>query len=183
MFKYEPTWKEYEEKMHTGTPDEQVKAAEAFETTREKELQTSRKAKEWEEARRKEAYDYKPKWVKAKRKETQDLSHKILSDIKNIGSFDTGIKPAPGYILIEMRDAEEQTQSGLVIIRESSEPNTGLVLSIGNDLRTKDGHFIPSPATNIGDMVIFKKFAGADIDVKGKNCRLLQFTDVLAVLE
>ena len=82
-----------------------------------------------------------------------------------------------------MRDAEEQTQSGLVIIRESSEPNTGLVLSIGNDLRTKDGHFIPSPATNIGDMVIFKKFAGADIDVKGKNCRLLQFTDVLAVLE
>jgi len=181
--KYEPTWKEYEDKMHTGTVEEQLKAADAFEEERKKETTFSRKAREWEEGRKKEAYAAKPEWVKKKRKETHDLSHKIISDIKSIGSFVGNLKPAPGYVLVQITHNEEQTSTGFVIVRESNEPNTGNVLAIGADLRTKDGHFISSPATNIGDMVIFKKFAGADISVEDKTCRLLQFSDILAVLE
>jgi len=183
MLKYEPTWKEYEDKMHTGTADEQIRAAEAFDEERKKETTRSKKAKEWEESRKKEAYAAKPEWVKKKRKETSDVSHKIISDIKSIGVFDSPIRPAPGYILIEILPPEEATSSGIIIVRESSDPNTGNVLAIGADLRTKDGHFIASPATNIGDTVIFKQFAGADIAVLDKTCRLLQFTDVLAVIE
>jgi chaperonin GroES len=180
---YKPTWSEYEKDMHSDSPEMQRKATDAFLDTRVKETAISRKAKDWEADRKKDWVKAKPKWAKQRVEAEQqaDPSVQLVKEIKSGGSHAHGLQPARGYLLIQMEQQESQTEGGLFLAEGGlAEPNTAVVLAVGDDL-ILDKHILPAPVKS-GAKVLLKKFAGMEITLKGEQCRLVQFTDVLGEL-
>lgn len=87
------------------------------------------------------------------------------------------IKPLDDRILLEPMPAEERTSSGIIIPDSAKEkPRIGKVLAIGTDedLREK---------IKEGDKVLFARYGGDEIEMNGKELRILQRSDILAVVE
>jgi len=95
---------------------------------------------------------------------------------------DLNLKPAPGYLLIEPLEAEEKTVSGIYLPDSASEkPQQGKVLGVGDDEITDSGIKRSSPA-KVGDLVIYKKWGGNEVKIKGKEYLFAKFDDILAVV-
>jgi chaperonin GroES len=87
------------------------------------------------------------------------------------------IKPLDDRILLEPELAEETTASGIIIPDTAKEkPRIGKVIAVGTDedLREK---------IKEGNKVLFTKYGGDEIEMNGKEYKLLQRTDILAVVE
>lgn len=87
------------------------------------------------------------------------------------------IKPLDDRILLEPMPAEEKTSSGLIIPDSAKEkPRVGTVIAVGNDedLREK---------IKEGNKVLFAKYGGDEVEMNGKEYRILQRSDILAVVE
>ena len=87
------------------------------------------------------------------------------------------IKPLDDRILLEAAEAEETTASGLIIPDSAKEkPRTGLVVAVGTDedLREK---------VKEGNKVLFAKYGGDEVEMNGKEYRILQRSDILAIIE
>lgn len=185
---YKPTWSRYEEAMRVKKGDEALKATEAFLEERERETTKSIQARKWEEDRKKEMFREKPNWVKQRleQEQEQDPTKQFIKEVKQGGSFQTYVTPMGGYILIELLKKEKVTESGLYLPDENSEePNQAIVLKCGRPLEKINVYNkldrIPCPV-DVGQKILIKKFCGLELDISGKNCRLIQFTDVLAVI-
>lgn len=87
------------------------------------------------------------------------------------------IKPLADRVLIEPTPAEETTMSGIIIPDTAKEkPLKGTVLAVGNG--TKDEEMILKE----GDLVLFGKYAGTEIELEGKKYLIMRQNDVLAVI-
>lgn len=92
------------------------------------------------------------------------------------------LKPAPGYLVIEPMEAEEKTASGIYLPDSASEkPQQGKVLAVGEDEITDSGVKRKSPA-KVGDIVIYKKWGGNEVKIKGVEYLFAKFDDILAVV-
>ena len=85
------------------------------------------------------------------------------------------IQPLSDRVLIEPTAAEEVTASGIIIPDSAKEkPLKGTVLAVGNG--TKDEEMI----LKAGDVVLYGKYAGTEIEVEGKKYLMMRQSDVLA---
>ena len=87
------------------------------------------------------------------------------------------IKPLDDRVLLEPAEAEEKTASGLIIPDSAKEkPRIGTIIAVGTDedLREK---------VKEGNKVLFAKYGGDDVEMNGKEYRILQRSDILAVIE
>ncbi len=87
------------------------------------------------------------------------------------------IKPIDDRILLEPLQAEEKTASGLIIPDTAKEkPRMGIVIAVGTDedLREK---------IKEGNKVLFTKYGGDEVEMNGKELKLIQRADILAVIE
>ncbi len=81
-------------------------------------------------------------------------------------------------VLIEPTAAEEVTVSGIIIPDSAKEkPLKGKVLAVGNGL--KDEPMILKE----GDLVLYGKYAGTEIEFEGTKYLMMRQSDVLAVIE
>lgn len=93
-----------------------------------------------------------------------------------------GIRPLAGYLLIELSSAETQTASGIYLPESAQEkPAQGKVLAVGNSYFEAGKEILPPVKS--GETVIFKKWGGDEIKVKGIELKLVKFDDLMAVLE
>lgn len=93
------------------------------------------------------------------------------------------LKPAPGYIVIEPLEAEEKTSSGIYLPDSVSEkPQQGKVLSVGKDEVTESGIKREAPV-KAGDVVIYKKWGGNEVKIKGTEYLFAKFDDILAIVK
>ncbi len=82
-------------------------------------------------------------------------------------------------VAVEVEAVEKATASGIVLAtKETEKPTTGTVVYLGH--AGKDYQFI-SPLC-IGDEVLFGKYAGFDVEYKGKNLRIMPISEVIAIL-
>ena len=87
------------------------------------------------------------------------------------------IKPLADRVLIEPTAAEETTMSGIIIPDSAKEkPLKGTVLAVGKG--TKDEEMLLKE----GDVVLYGKYAGTEIELEGKKYLIMRQNDVLAVL-
>ena len=87
------------------------------------------------------------------------------------------IKPLADRVLIEPTAAEETTLGGIIIPDSDKEkPLKGTVLAVGNG--TKDEEMVLKE----GDVVLFGKYAGTEIELDGKKYMIMRQSDVLAVV-
>lgn len=87
-----------------------------------------------------------------------------------------GIKPLGERVVIQPLEEESRTGSGLYIPDTAKEkPQTGVVVAIGDDdelITVKEG-----------DKVLFPKYSGTEINMKGEDYIIMDFESLLAVLD
>jgi chaperonin GroES len=92
------------------------------------------------------------------------------------------LKPLADRLVVEPKDREEQTPSGLVLPETAKEkPQEGEVISVGPGRRDDDGKRIKMD-TKKGDIVLFAKYAGTEVKIEGKKLLILKESDVLAII-
>ena len=82
---------------------------------------------------------------------------------------------------VEEESGEEKTESGIVLpdtAQKDEKPQQGEVVAVG-DKCCEDGE---SPV-EVGDTVVFDKFAGSNIELDEEEFIILDLDDVLAVIE
>ncbi len=87
------------------------------------------------------------------------------------------IKPMDDRLVLELIEEEQKTVSGLYIPDTAKEkPIMGKVVAVGTDedLREK---------IKEGDKVLFAKYGGEEISFDNKSYKIVQRSDVLAVIE
>jgi len=88
------------------------------------------------------------------------------------------IKPLDDRVLVEpLEEVESKTSSGLIIPDTAKEkPRIGVVIAVGTDedLREK---------VKEGDKILFAKYGGEEVEMNGKEYRIISRSDILAVIE
>ena len=88
------------------------------------------------------------------------------------------IKPLADRVLIEPKEAETKTASGLYIPDSAKEkPQQGQVVAVGNGKKDEPMEL------KVGDTVLYGKYAGTEITVDGKDYLIMRQSDVVAVLK
>ena len=93
------------------------------------------------------------------------------------------LKPLGDRLVVEPKEKETTTASGLVLPDTASEkPQQGTVLAIGPGLRDDAGKRIALDVQE-GDIVLFAKYAGTEVKIDGKKLLILKESDVLAIVQ
>lgn len=92
------------------------------------------------------------------------------------------MKPLGDRVVIEVKDKEEKTTGGVVLLDSAKETQqVGRVISCGNGRLNDFGEPIPLDVTP-GDEVIFSKYAGTEIKDGPMTYLLVRESDILAVI-
>ena len=87
------------------------------------------------------------------------------------------IKPLADRVIIEPAAAEEKTAGGIIIPDTAKEkPQRGKVLAVGN------GKPDEPMTVKEGDMVLYGKYAGTDINIEGSDYLIMRESDILAIV-
>lgn len=92
------------------------------------------------------------------------------------------IRPLGDRILVEPIATESKTASGIIIPDTAKEkPQEGKVVAVGSGKIVGDQK-VPLEV-KVGDKVMFSKYGGDEIKVEGKELKILQESDILAIIE
>ncbi len=87
------------------------------------------------------------------------------------------IKPLADRVLVEPKEAETKTASGLYIPDTAKEkPLEGKVVAAGPGKKDEPME------VKVGDEVIYGKYAGTEVTVEGKKYLIVKQSDILAIL-
>ncbi len=87
------------------------------------------------------------------------------------------IKPLADRVLVEPKEAETKTASGLYIPDTAKEkPQEGIVLAAGPGKKDEPME------VKVGDKVLYGKYAGTEIVVEGKSYMMMRQSDILAII-
>ena len=87
------------------------------------------------------------------------------------------IKPLADRVLIEPKEAETKTASGIFIPDTAKEkPQQGTVIAVGPGKKDEPME------VRVGDVVLFGKYAGTEVAVEEKKYLIVKQSDILAIL-
>lgn len=90
------------------------------------------------------------------------------------------LRPLEDRVVVEPVEAEEVTAGGIVLPDTAKEkPQRGTVLAVGPGKLLDSGQR-STLSVAVGDEVIYGKYAGTDIEVDGRDVKILRESDVLA---
>jgi chaperonin GroES len=93
---------------------------------------------------------------------------------------DINLKPLDDRIVVEPVEAEEVTAGGIVLPDTAKEkPQRGTILAVGPGKLLDNGKR-SEMSVAVGDEVIYGKYSGSDIEVDGRDVKILRESDVLA---
>lgn len=90
------------------------------------------------------------------------------------------IKPVAKYIVLKAVATEVKTKSGLFIpetAKDDKTPNMAEVVAVGTSKK------IAERGVKVGDMVVYSKYAGTEVEVDGVKYTIISIRDILAKLE
>ena len=90
------------------------------------------------------------------------------------------LNPLDDRVVIEPLEAEETTAGGIVLPDAAKEKSQrGKVLAVGPGKLLDSGERSPVGVA-VGDEVLFGKYGGTEIEVEGKDVKILREADILA---
>jgi chaperonin GroES len=93
------------------------------------------------------------------------------------------IKPLEDRVVVQANEAETTTASGLVIPDTAKEkPQEGTVIAVGPGRIDDKGNRVPLDVS-VGDVVIYSKYGGTEVNYGGVDYLVLSSRDLLAVVE
>ena len=88
------------------------------------------------------------------------------------------MKPINDRVVIKPAPAEEMTRGGIIIPDTAKEkPQRGEVISVGPG---KDGNLM---TVQVGDIVLYGKYAGQELAYEGADYLIMREDDVLVILD
>ncbi|HHW50057.1 MAG TPA: co-chaperone GroES [Pseudoclavibacter sp.] len=92
------------------------------------------------------------------------------------------LKPLEDRIVVRPLEAEQTTESGLVIPDTAKEkPSEGEVVAVGPGRFDDKGERIPLDIA-VGDKVLYSKYGGTEVKYAGEDYLVLSSRDVLAII-
>ena len=94
------------------------------------------------------------------------------------------IRPLHDRLIVRRQEEERTTASGIVIPESASaeKPDQGVVEAVGNGKLLDDGN-VRKFDVNVGDKVLFGKYAGQAVTVDGDELLVMKEEDVMGIIE
>ena len=94
------------------------------------------------------------------------------------------IRPLHDRLIVRRQEEERTTASGIVIPESASaeKPDQGVVEAVGNGKLLDDGN-VRKLDVNVGDKVLFGKYAGQAVKVDGDGLLVMKEEDVMGIIE
>ena len=92
------------------------------------------------------------------------------------------LRPLDDRIVVEQIEAEEKTTGGILLPDTAKQkPQQGKVIAAGPGRLSDKGERL-ALNVKVGDTVLFGKYSGSDVEVSGRELKILREADVLAKL-
>ncbi len=92
------------------------------------------------------------------------------------------VKPLEDRVLVKPQEPEKQTASGLYLPESSKErPIQGTVVAVGPGKRLDNGQTAKLQVKK-GDTVVYSKYAGSEVEIKGVKHLIVRETELLGVI-
>lgn len=93
------------------------------------------------------------------------------------------VKPLGDRILVEPAEEKEVKKGGIIIPDSAKEkPMEGIVVALGTGKTDDNGKKVPFEV-KVKDRVLISKYGGTEIKLDGKEYKILNADDILAVIE
>jgi chaperonin GroES len=93
------------------------------------------------------------------------------------------LRPLHDRVLVTRLDEGEQKQGGIIIPDTAKEkPQQAEVHAVGNGKLLETGKRVPLEV-KAGDRILFGKYSGSEIKIKGREYLILKEDEILGVLE
>ena len=93
------------------------------------------------------------------------------------------IRPLHDRVIVKSLDQEKKTASGIVIPDTAAEkPDQGEVMAVGKGKLSDQGKLVPVDV-KVGDRVLFGKYSGQTVTVKGDELLVMREEDIMGVVE
>lgn len=93
------------------------------------------------------------------------------------------IRPLYDRVIVKRIEQQRQTASGIVIPDSAAEkPEQGEIIAVGSGKRLSDGTIQPLQV-EVGQRVLFGKYAGQTVKVNDEEVLVLREDDILAIVE
>lgn len=93
------------------------------------------------------------------------------------------LKPLGDRLVVKVVEAEEKTASGIVLPDKAREkPQEGEVVAVGTG-KVLDNGTKSDMEVKVGDKVLYSKYAGTEVKVKGEEYLILRHDDILALVD
>ena len=93
------------------------------------------------------------------------------------------IRPLHDRVIVKRLDEEKKTASGIVIPDTAAEkPDQGEVMAVGKGKLSDEGVLVPLEV-KVGDRILFGKYSGQEVRLKGDELLVMREEDILGVVE
>jgi chaperonin GroES len=94
------------------------------------------------------------------------------------------MRPLGDRVVVEPIEREETFAGGQLVLPETAKekPQQGEVLAVGLGRKDDDGKRITMDV-EVGQTVLFAKYAGTEVKLDGKKLLILKESDILAIVE
>lgn len=93
------------------------------------------------------------------------------------------VKPTEDRVLIKPIEGESKTESGLYLPESAKEkPVRGEVIAVGPGKLLDNGKRA-APSVSKGDTVVYGKYAGTEIEIKGVKHLIMRETELLGLID
>ena len=93
------------------------------------------------------------------------------------------LKPLGDRVLVEPVEEKEVKKGGIIIPDTAKEkPTEGLSIALGTGKTDDNGKKVPFEVKK-GDRVLISKYGGTEVKLNGKEYKILNSDDILAVVE
>ncbi|MDQ2886567.1 MAG: co-chaperone GroES [Chloroflexota bacterium] len=94
-----------------------------------------------------------------------------------------GLRPLGDRLVVKALAREAVTKSGIVLPDTATEkPQEGEVLAVGSG-KVLDNGKRSVPEVQVGQRVLFAKYAGTEVKVEGQEYLILRESDIVAIVE
>ena len=93
------------------------------------------------------------------------------------------VKPLYDRVIVKRIEAEEEVRGGIIIPDTAKEkPMQGEVVAVGSGRLDDEGKAVPM-TVQLGQKVLFGKYAGTDIKIDDKEHLILKEDEILGIVE
>ena len=93
------------------------------------------------------------------------------------------IRPLHDRVIVKRLDEERKSAGGIVIPDTAAEkPEQGEILAVGKGKTTDEGKLLPLDV-KVGNRVLFGKYSGQTVRVKGEELLVMREEDIMGVIE